>query len=464
MRPQQRNIVPGALIAILVSIVPGRASAQCQIAKLVGADGARDDRFGFSVGIAVGVVMVGTPWHDEGPDRQGSVYLFEQEQGEWLAGGKLPPPGSNIGPGFGRSIALEGDRALFGVMPDLAAYVFDGSGRTWHQTARLRAREGWFGDFFAWSVALSADVAVVGAPRDSAAYVFERRPAGEWLQTARLVPTLTPGGRFGDSVAIDGDVIVIGAPDAGPLGNWSGVAHVFERVGGAWTQTNELIPSDGGPMQAFGTSVAVSSDTALIGASNAHGREPFSGAAYVFLRDAAGTWLEVAKLTAQDGDSSDGFGGAVVIGGDRGLIGAIGDDDRGWGAGAAYIFERDSAQTWSQTAKLLADDGGRDDRLGWAVALDGDYAVMGAPFDDDMGLDAGSAYVFSLNADLCECLAADLDGDGVVALGDLGILLADFGCAGGTPTLPCPGDIDNDGDTDLADLGILLANFGTTCP
>ena len=57
---------------------------------------------------------------------------------------------------------------------------------------------------------------------------------------------------------------------------------------------------------------------------------------------------------------------------------------------------------------------------------------------------------------------ADLNGDGVVDLADLGILLADFGCTAGPGN--CSGDIDGDGDTDLADLGILLANFGVVCP
>ena len=57
--------------------------------------------------------------------------------------------------------------------------------------------------------------------------------------------------------------------------------------------------------------------------------------------------------------------------------------------------------------------------------------------------------------------AGDLDGDGDTDLADLGILLADFGCA--SPG-PCPGDLDGDGDTDLADLGILLADFGCSTP
>jgi hypothetical protein len=57
-------------------------------------------------------------------------------------------------------------------------------------------------------------------------------------------------------------------------------------------------------------------------------------------------------------------------------------------------------------------------------------------------------------------LLADLDGDNEVGLGDLGIVLANFGCTGGG----CTGDVDGDGDTDLSDLGAVLGTFGETCP
>jgi dipeptidyl aminopeptidase/acylaminoacyl peptidase len=90
------------------------------------------------------------------------------------------------------------------------------------------------------------------------------------------------------------------------------------------------------------------------------------------------------------------------------------------------------------------------------------YGVPTVRFSPDGGVFAygrGGGYVAVANSPLS--LLGDLNGDGRVDLADLGILLADFGCA---PPGPCVGDIDGDGDTDLGDLGILLANFGMTCP
>ncbi|HUU95683.1 MAG TPA: hypothetical protein VM487_08075 [Phycisphaerae bacterium] len=57
-------------------------------------------------------------------------------------------------------------------------------------------------------------------------------------------------------------------------------------------------------------------------------------------------------------------------------------------------------------------------------------------------------------------LCGDLNHDGCVDHGDLGVLLADWGCTGGN----CPGDCDGDGDTDHADLGIVLTQWGEGCP
>jgi len=142
----------------------------------------------------------------------------------------------------------------------------------------------------------------------------------------------------------------------------------------------------------------------------------------------------------------------------------------GYGVGAAYVFVRGpSPASWSQVAILSAADGAQGDEFGYSVALSGNTAVIGAPFDDDNGTDSGSAYVFAVGPDLnangvmdvCECLGAgDLDLDGFVGLTDLAILLADYGCTDGN----CPADLDSDGDTDLADLALLVANYGTECP
>ena len=104
-------------------------------------------------------------------------------------------------------------------------------------------------------------------------------------------------------------------------------------------------------------------------------------------------WLEETELLASDGDPDDGFGYSVSMDGDYVIVGAYDDDDIGYNSGSAYIFKRDGT-TWTEEAKLLPSDGQYRERFGYSVSIDGDYVIIGANNDDDNGEDSGSAYIF----------------------------------------------------------------------
>ena len=157
----------------------------------------------------------------------------------------------------------------------------------------------------------------------------------------------------------------------------------------------KLLAGDGAADDQFGNSVSVSGDMAVIGAYGDDDKGYWSGSAYVFVRAADGTWSQQAKLTAADGEAGDYFGGSVSVSGDTAVIGAYDDDDKGDYSGSAYIFVRAAGGTWSQQAKLTAADGAAYDYFGGSVAVDGDTAVIGAIGDNDNGdFFSGSAYVF----------------------------------------------------------------------
>jgi hypothetical protein len=197
--------------------------------------------------------------------------------------------------------------------------------------------------------------------------------------------------------------------------------YVFGKQDGSWVQRAKLTTDDGESNDLFGTEVAVSGDgnTAFIGAWTGTN----VGSTYVF-NNTNGSWSQQAKLTAEDGDSYDAFGGSVAVSNDgtTALIGAYNDEDpNGVGAGAVYIFDNSSGG-WNQQAKLTPDDGDSDDYFGNGVALssDGTTAVIGAPHDEDPNGStdqryggAGSAYIFDNSDDSWSQqtkLAAD-DGD-----------------------------------------------------
>ncbi len=154
----------------------------------------------------------------------------------------------------------------------------------------------------------------------------------------------------------------------------------------------KLTASDAAAGDVFGFSVALSGDTALVGAVGDDDAGSFSGSAYVFVRSGT-SWIQQAKLTASDAASNDIFGGSVALIGDTALVGAAGDDDAGSVSGSAYVFVR-SGTTWTEQAKLTASDAAAGDRFGIAVALNGSTALVVAPNDDDAAFSSGSAYVF----------------------------------------------------------------------
>jgi PKD repeat protein len=215
------------------------------------------------------------------------------------------------------------------------------------------------------------------------------------------------GDQFGIAVGIAGDTAIVGANVEDANGLDSGAAYVFERNRGGvgnWGEVAKLTASDGFEDDRFGGSVGIAGDTAIVGAIGDDDKGFAAGAAYVFGRDQGGpdNWGEVAKLTASDGGFGDAFGKSVGIAGDTAIVGADRDNDKGLNAGAAYVFERDQggADIWGEVAKLTASDGINADQFGLSVGIAGDTAIVGAigdDSDDGQVADAGAAYVFERN-------------------------------------------------------------------
>jgi hypothetical protein len=386
-----------------------------QQAKLTAADAAGGDRFGVAVAVSGDTAVVGANAADTpAGSNVGSAYVFVRSAGTWALQAKLTAADAAAVDNFGISVAISGDTAVVGAYLDStpagsnagSAYVFVRSAGTWAQQQKLTAADAAAGDRFGISVAVSGDTAVVGAYLDDApagmdsgsAYVFVRS-AGTWAQQQKLTAAdAADGDSFGVSVAVSGDTAVVGAYlDDAPAGTNAGSAYVFVRSAGTWAHQQKLAADDAAAVDNFGMSVAVSVDTAVVGAHLEGGTN--AGSAYVFVRS-AGTWAQQQKLAASDAAANDNFGASVAVSGDTAVVGAPFDDiAAGTDAGSAYVFVR-SAGTWAQQQKLAASDADAGDRFGIAVAVSGDTAVVGAYFDDaPVGPDAGSAYVFLLIKD-----------------------------------------------------------------
>ena len=161
-------------------------------------------------------------------------------------------------------------------------------------------------------------------------------------------------------------------------------------------EADKLLAGDGASEDFFGYSVGFEGDTAVFGAWGDDDNGSDSGSAYVFTR-AAGAWTEQQKLTASDGKGGVSFGFAVAVDGDTAVIGAWGDDDNGPFSGSAYVFTRTSG-VWTEQQKLTASDGEAGVLFSFAVAVDGDTVVIGALGDGANGVFAGAVYVLTREA------------------------------------------------------------------
>lgn len=385
-----------------------------QADKLTAGLGAAGDEFGFSVALDGGTALVGAPLDDIGGNvDEGGVYVFTRAGGNWTESALLTAQLGSAGDEFGSAVALDGGTALIGApYTDLvfsidrgAAYVFTGSGNSWSQDDRLMANDAAPDDRFGNAVALDGNTALIGAfladvngnSNQGAGYIFVHEN-GVWSQQDKLQDGGgAAGDRLGRSVSIEGDTALLGAPRVDVLGTSNqGGAYVFIRQDGSWSLQSRLTDwTSGDAGDRIGRSVFLDGNTALLGSIN--GGESDQGAVYLFNRSEI-PWIPDGEEVADDGADSDEFGYAVALDGSRALVGSLaatGTDEED--AGAAYIFER-TVGGWVQVDKLMADGGPDDSDFGYAVALEGDTALVGAPRTDAYGTEMrGLAYIFTKN-------------------------------------------------------------------
>ncbi len=276
-------------------------------------------------------------------------------------------------------------------------------GPTWSQQAELTGADSALNDQFGGSVSISGNTALVGAldhavgsnTDEGAVYVFTES-GGTWSEQAELTaPDGASDDAFGTSVSISGNTAVVGAPNHTVGSNTDeGAVYVFTESGGTWSEEAELTAPDGTSDDAFGTSVSISGTTALVGAPyHKVGLYSAVGAVYVF-SESGGTWSEQAELTPSPGAFEDQFGSSVSLSGATALVGAPVQTVQSQAQGAAYVFT-ESGTTWSQQAELTASDGLSNDLFGRSVSISGTTALVGADPTVGSNTRQGAAYVFT---------------------------------------------------------------------
>jgi hypothetical protein len=379
--------------------------------KIIASDGAAGDRFGYSVSISGDYAIVGSYLDDDNGSSSGSVYIYQRtSEKTWGNEFKITASDGAIDDLFGISVSIDGDYAIVGAFADDdngsdsgSVYIYQRtSGNTWGNEFKITASDGEANDNFGIRVSIDGDYAIVGAYRDNdngsnsgSAYIYQRTSGNTWSNEFKITASDgAAGDRFGISVSIDGDYAIVGANLDDDNGSASGSVYIYQRTSGnTWGNEFKITASDGVVEDQFGHSVSIDGDYAIVGAYFDDDNGNASGSAYIYQRTSGNTWSNEFKITASDGEANDNFGIRVSIDGDYAIVGAPSDDDNGFNSGSVYIYQRTLGNTWGNEFKIIASDGAASDIFG-AVSISGDYAIVGAYGDDDNGDIAGAAYIY----------------------------------------------------------------------
>ena len=286
---------------------------------------------------------------------------------------------------------------------------------------------------------------------------------------------------FGDAIAIDGTLMIVGAPGDSDNGGLSGSAYLFDTAAGA--ELAKLTPADGAALDEFGFSVDLdaAAGIAIVGARR---RDGLTGVAFLFdITDPANP-VELATLASSDRMSGDMFGFDVAVEGATALVGAIFNDEAGFDAGAAYVYDLSTPSSPTEAAKILASDANETDDFGWTVSLEGGLALITSRTDDDIAPGAGSGYLFDLAdpanpVEITKIVPTDSDANDVfgwsAAFDGATMLIGaaqddevadDAGAAYAVavPAAPCPADTNSDGLLTPADFNAWIIAFNAQSP
>jgi hypothetical protein len=414
-----------AVLVLLATPVQAQLNEDLELGP---GDGIADQEFGYSVAVNNGLVIVGARFDDDNGADSGSTYVFDAATGSELL--KLLPTDGAAGAQFGFSVDIDNGIVAVGALlggnngvSSGAAYLFDAV--TGAQLHKLLPDDAAAGDEFGYDLAIDGGVVAVGAKRDDdmgdssgAVYLFD---ASTGAQIDKLLPS--DGGAnntFGEAVSMDNGVLAVGAHGHSHNGVllFPGAAYLFDVATGS--ELAELQADDAQSWDFFGSDVAIDNGIVAVGAWAKNIVFDHSGAAYVF--DAASGSQIGSRLVPADTRDRQHFGISVAVSNGIVAVGAEGDIDRGFEAGAAYLYD---ALSGSQIDKLLASNGAVFDRLGSSIAIENGLVAAGAVGADDT---AGSVYLYG-SPSAGSCL--DLAVDNLVGGGQAAVTIT-----GGTPGAP----------------------------
>lgn len=433
----EQNELSAAGSAYIFGKNSGGADQWGLIKKIVAPTRAASATFGTSVDISGDYVVVGADQDDPSPgvNGPGAAYIFKRSEGgpdNWGVARKLVAPVRANEDHYGRSVSISGDYVIVGAyMEDEDGsefFTLNGSGSAYIYKKNQPSNDNWGfvkkiteryranSDFFGYAVGISGENAFVGAwgedddrfeqkpvPESGAAFFFNKDLNGtdNWglfdkviTSTGAATPRL-----YGADVSISGNYAIVGAVDgrAGSSAGQKGPVYILYNNGGNWTEVKRIDPPADMTFDNFGSSVAINGNYAIVGARDGNIKfvggqvELATSGAYIFEKDRGGrgNWGMVKSLVhSADRRGDDRYGFSVALNGEYAIVGAPGYFANNGAppdfTGAAFLFQKDhgGSNNWGLLKTVTPLFLANGDNFGWSVAIEGNTLLVGSRSED----------------------------------------------------------------------------------
>ena len=351
--------------------------------------GATDDNFGWAVAISGSFAFVGAYGDNIGANAdQGSVNVYQHNGSNWVFLQKLTDITPATTEYFGYCVAVSGNFAIIGIPTETgvaglyqgSACIYQYNGSSWVFMQKITDPAGLANDFFGTSVSISGNYAMVGVynddepsrPDQGSALIFQYN-GSSWVFMQKLIdPAGAQADWFGASVSISGNLALVGTPqDDESAGGDQGSVSLYQYNGSSWVLTQKLTDATAAAGDRFGTSVSISGNYAIIGASRDDVDVNSDQGSASFYKYNGTTWTLMQKITDATGGAGDYYGWSVSMSGNYAIVGAYNDDIGANGdQGSAHIYLR-VGQRWQKLQDLVDPGGMLYDQFGSGTAIDG---------------------------------------------------------------------------------------------
>ena len=340
-------------------------------------------------------------------ENSGSVYLYRLDENIIVEEQKIFPADGDFNDYFGKSISLYGEWLAISSVYDNdngnksgSVYIYHLSNNYWIEYSKIVPIDGLPYDRFGYCLDIYANTLAVGSVFDDdlgenagSVYIYSL-DNNEWVFSQKIYANINnDDNNFGIKLSIYDDIVAVSSINADVDYLNQGLVDIFSlHSDGIWSYDQTILSLSPNNYDYFGISIDVYKNIIAVGAYFDDQINNNSGAVYLYEK-ISNNWIPIDNITSIDAYANDNFGLSLSVYDDWLVVGSI-DDDNGINSGSAYIYHKENDE-YIEKIKILPSDGSEYDEFSSSIYLNENNLIVGSKYDDDMGTDSGSAYLFT---------------------------------------------------------------------